>query len=63
MWLVAGMFAFAAAVYAIVGFIVTEEEQKLLVVYARAMTMGFLPWLAAYAGTRVLYGVEATLEN
>ena len=32
-------------------------------VEALAERLGFLPWLFAYAATRVLYGVETTLEH
>ena len=63
LWLLAGLCAFSAAVYGLIGFLLTSDDTALLVVYARSMSLGFLPWLAAYALTRVLYGVEAALEN
>ena len=28
-----------------------------------AVAIGFLPWVLAYAGTRVLYGIETIMEG
>ena len=28
-----------------------------------ALAIGFLPWIFAYAGTRVLYGIETFMEG
>ena len=28
-----------------------------------ALAIGFLPWIFAYAGTRVLYGIETIMEG
>ena len=59
LWFIAGICALSAAVYGLIGFLLTSDDMDLLVVYARSMALGFLPWLAAYALTRVLYGMEA----
>lgn len=31
--------------------------------WVNAVAIGFLPWIFAYAGTRVLYGIETILEG
>ena len=55
LWLVAGACAIAAGVYAVIASNMVDDTERVLVIHAKAIIMGFVPWLVAYGGTRVLY--------
>lgn len=62
-WGVACLCAIGAITYAmyyiITGDSLIELERGRLV----ALDVGFLPWVLAYAATRVMYGIETLLEE
>ena len=61
-WTVSALCSAAAIAYTFVAHF-TTPVQELTILYTRALVLGFLPWLLAYAATRVLYGVETSLHG
>ena len=61
LWFEAAICACVAGVYAISGSTMVDDPTKLLVVQAKAILLGFMPWLIAYAGTRILYSFPLDL--
>ena len=61
LWFEAAICACIAGLYAVSGTAMAEDPVKILVVHTKAILLGFMPWLVAYAGTRVLFGFRMDL--
>lgn len=69
-WVSTGLWAISTCcVLSAIGFVIACTIQDrldgdhLANVRLAALAIGFLPWVFAYAGTRVLYGIETILEG
>ena len=63
LWIVAALCALSACAHAATAYFTMTPDDPGIVIYLRSFLLAFLPWLFAFASTRVLYGIEQAMEN
>ena len=63
LWVFSLLSVMGAGAYLLVSNIADSTADELTRAGVYALGIGFLPWIFAYAGTRVLYGIETIIEG